>query len=203
MDCLPAALGFLRTYAHLIKHESDFRIAKGAHLLPEHVTYTTFQIFIEPFRHLTDEAVSPRYHYGQIRLTRLNWAIRIFRPVTLGKALPLYYRNPYVQTNQYSERFGAPLLFLFASLTLVLSSMQVVLAAQGENTWRSFIRVSWSFSVAAILLVLALSFLACIAVLVHFLRQLIWGIRLQRRVLINIKNIGPQDITSAGASQIC
>lgn len=84
-----AALGFLRTYAHLICHESDFRIAKDAHLLPDHVAYTEFQTFIEPFRHIIDDAVSLRYHYGQIRLTRLNWAVRIFRPVSLGKRFPL------------------------------------------------------------------------------------------------------------------
>lgn len=180
-----AALGFLRTYAHLIKHESDFRIAKTAHLLPDDVSYRDFQIFIEPFRHIPDNVVTLRYHYGQIRLTRLNWAVRVLRPKSLVKLanrkFPLYYQNRYIQTGQYLERFAAPLLFIFASLTLILSSMQVVLAARSEGTKAAFATVSWGFSVAIIIFIVALSILGCLFVGLFFTRQLAFGIRLQRK----------------------
>ncbi|KAL3469220.1 hypothetical protein BJX99DRAFT_265411 [Aspergillus californicus] len=36
--------------------------------------------FAHQFQILSDEQVAKRYHYGQIRLSRLNWAVRIFRP---------------------------------------------------------------------------------------------------------------------------
>lgn len=178
-----AALGFVRTYAYLIRHESDFRIAKSSHLLPEHVSYRAFQLFIQPFRHILDEAVTPRYHYGQLRLTRLNWAVRIFQPASLKRTafgFSLYYQNLYLQTGQVLERFGAPLLFLFAALTIILSSMQVVLAARPEGSSSMFATVSWGFSVAVIIFVVVLSVLAAVFLASLYTRQVVYGIRMQR-----------------------
>ena len=188
-----AALGFLRTYGHLIQHESDFRIAKTSHLLPEHVSYKAFQTFIEPFRHISDDAMTLRYHFGTIRLTRLNWAVRIFRPMSLKRNfwIPLHYRNLYMQTGQYLERFGAPLLFLFASLTLILSSMQVILAAQPEGSEAAFAAVSRGFSVAVIIFIVALSMVGFILLVLVLSRQLAFGIRLQRKEAAeSLKNQG-------------
>jgi hypothetical protein len=176
-----AALGFLRTYTCLIQHESDFRIAKASHLVPDHVSYTAFQIFIEPFRHIPDDAVTLRYQYGQMRLTRLNWAVRIFRPASLRGRRKLHYRNLYIQTGQYLERFGAPLLFLFASLTLILSSMQVALAAKPEGGSKGFSIVSWGFSVAVIIFIVGLSVMGFVFVVLLFSRKLAFRIQLQRR----------------------
>ena len=175
-----AALGFIRTYGHLIQHESDFRIAKQSYLLPEDTTYANFQRFIEPFRHIPDVATSHRFHYGQLRLTRLNWAVRIFRPQSVKGKFFWYYQQIYVQTGQYLERFAAPLLFLFASLTLILSSMQVGLAAQPQEPWMAFSRASWGFSVAVIFFILFLILGAFAGVVLLFARQTLFGIRLQR-----------------------
>jgi hypothetical protein len=178
-----AAIGFMRTYAYLIRHESDFRIAKSSHLVPENVSYRAFQLFIQPFRHIPDEAVTPRYHYGQLRLTRLNWAVRIFQPASLKKTyfgFAWYYQNLYLQTGQFLERFGAPLLFLFAGLTIILSSMQVVLAARPEGSSSAFATVSWGFSVAMIIFVVVLSVLAGVFLAGLYTRQLVYGIQIQR-----------------------
>jgi hypothetical protein len=186
-----AALGFLRSYSHLIQHESDFHIAKSSHLTPFNITYTSFQIFIAPFRHISDEAVTPRYHYGQIRLTRLNWAVRLFRPSSgpshsLSKNIRWfpYYQNRGTQTGEYFEKFGAPLLFLFASLTLILSSMQVVLAARPEGSQgssRPFQTVSWGFSVTVIIFIVGLSLCGGVFLVALFSRQLVFGVRLGRK----------------------
>jgi hypothetical protein len=178
-----AALGFLRTYAYLIRHESDFRIAKSSHLLPDNVSYREFQLFIQPFRRIPDEAVTCRYHYGQLRLTRLNWAVRIFQPASLKKTIFGFswsYQNLYLQTGQFLERFGAPLLFLFAGLTIILSSMQVVLAARPEGSSSVFATVSWGFSVAVIIFIVMLSVLAGIFLGGLYSSQLLYGIRVQR-----------------------
>jgi hypothetical protein len=152
-----AALGFLRSYSLLVQHESDFILAQEANLVPRTVKYTDFARFIGAFRDLPDEAVAKRYRYGQMRLTRLNYAVRILRLFSPGNTLPWNYQQHYWQTGQFVERLGAPLVLSFAALSLILSSMQVVLAALGQNTWASFSRVSWGFSIAVILLVVALS----------------------------------------------
>lgn len=61
----------------------------------------------------------------------------------------------------YIEAAAAPLLFIFASFSLVLSSMQVMLAAPkdvlafpgfGHQEERTVARVYWAFSICVILL---------------------------------------------------
>ncbi|KAF0327061.1 subtilisin-like serine protease [Colletotrichum asianum] len=73
------ALGFLRTYSSLIVHESDFEIAKKQKLLPDFVDWDMWCLFIRGFTTLRDRDVSPRYYYGEIRLTRLNLWYRVIR----------------------------------------------------------------------------------------------------------------------------
>ena len=91
-----AVTGFVRTYAYLIRYESDFRLAtcesnnlflvptddgSGRHDGMERVTFGRFAKFINSFGRISDENVNPRYSYGELRLTRLNICARVF----LGK----------------------------------------------------------------------------------------------------------------------
>lgn len=69
---IQSVLGFLRTYALLIRHPSDFHFAITSRLVPEDVNWNQFAQFIEGFRHIKDDQVSPRYCFGQLRLIRLN-----------------------------------------------------------------------------------------------------------------------------------
>jgi hypothetical protein len=78
---MKAARGFLRTYAYLIQHKSDFLIAgdEKRRLLPKNVRYTNFIRFITTCQqYITDEDVSPRYAFGELRLSRLNFWSKIF-----------------------------------------------------------------------------------------------------------------------------
>ncbi|PVH69818.1 hypothetical protein DL98DRAFT_383125, partial [Cadophora sp. DSE1049] len=115
-------------------HESDFIIAHRANLLPKYASFQRFQKFMQPFRSLQDDDVSHRYQYGQLRLTRLNWAVRIIHvigiicPVCTKQQLPWNYREGLWQTSRSLQHYAAPLIFIFAFLSLVLSSMQVALA---------------------------------------------------------------------------
>jgi hypothetical protein len=70
-----AAVGYLRTYFYLIQHESDLRIAQDPALclVPREVTWSQFCHFSASLNDLTDDEVSGRYSYGEIRLTRLNY----------------------------------------------------------------------------------------------------------------------------------
>jgi hypothetical protein len=176
-----SASGLLRTYGHLIQHESDFRIAKRAHLLPEHVSYTEFQHFIQPFRSLPDTVVSPRYHYGHIRLTRLNLAVRIMRPASLGKIFPWYYDRMHWHSGQYLARFAAPLLFLFACLTLILSSLQVGLAAQpNSSNWAAFAPSSLWFSIVVIVAILCMGLFVMLGIGTYIVNRICVGYRVNR-----------------------
>ena len=150
------AVGFLRSYSHLIRHDSDFLIAQKSNLIPKGIEFTDFQRFIRCFRKIEDRAVSPRYHFGQFRLTRLNWAICLLPPRGPCAFMFRRYVREHLQTGQYIQRYAGLLLFIFAVLTLILSAMQVVATVLGDQTWDAFVRASWGFSVAVIISVLFL-----------------------------------------------
>ncbi|KAI0844595.1 hypothetical protein F5Y00DRAFT_273922 [Daldinia vernicosa] len=158
--CRPAALGFIRSYAYLVRHRSDFIIAREENLIPasETMTYGDFSRFIDKFRDIPDTVVSPRWRFGQLRLSRLNWAVRLLQPQVPGHRgllQRLFYRERFWQTRYFIQEFAAPLVFVFAAFSLILAAMQVVLAARPDETWPAFVAVSTWFSVIVIIALVA------------------------------------------------
>ncbi|KAH8769343.1 hypothetical protein BGZ57DRAFT_826198 [Hyaloscypha finlandica] len=182
------AIGFIRSYAHLIRHESDFLLAQECNLLPkEGLSYIDFQQFVNPFRHILDQSVSPRYNYGQLRVTRLNWAVRMFQPEACkgkGWLNRLYYHQLHWNTEQFVEEYLATFVFIFATLSVILSAMQVILAARiGAlgGSWVAFVDVSWGFSIAVIVLSIVMFLLLGGLVGWVFASQLGWSWWQQRK----------------------
>ncbi|KAJ2968701.1 hypothetical protein NUW58_g10164 [Xylaria curta] len=128
---IEAAQGFLRSYAYLIQHESDFRMATddNTRLIPSGISYTGFVTFIAGFKRVDDTFVSPRYQVGELRLKRLNFWIK----------------------------FYAPFLFTFALFSLIMSAMQLVLAVRTVPTldasWLIFARAADGFALFIVFLV--------------------------------------------------
>lgn len=120
-----ATLGYLRTYEHLIRHESDFLIAQqeNLRLVPRHVDWTQFCRFVSEFSKIQDVDVSGRYQYGELRLTRLNFYAKFL----LGKSR---YEQIHGQYGDYFARLYGPVLFIFAIASTILNSMQVELASE-------------------------------------------------------------------------
>ncbi|KAM0267604.1 hypothetical protein ACHAQH_010095 [Verticillium albo-atrum] len=123
-----AALGFIRTYYHLIRYESDFRIAQepSLSLIPNNITWEQFCDFTAGLIDIEDGEVSTRYHYGEIRLTRLNF----YAPFLLGK---FHFQRVEYQYGPYFARFYVPILFVMGVLSVVLSGMQVIFTASEEG----------------------------------------------------------------------
>lgn len=177
------AMGFMRSYAFLVKSPLDFAIAKESYLIPSGIDWIEWSIFINHFR-VEDESVAKRYHYGQLRLSRLNWAVRIFRPKnTLAR---LFYENSYWSTSDFMERAIFPLVFLFASVSIALSSMQVALAVPLDQLWppisdeqelQEINRAFWLFSIAVVLLWLLTWVLLLGIPLAVLCSQISWGYR--------------------------
>lgn len=182
------AVGFLRSYAFLIKHQLDFILAKDSHLIPEDVDWVKWSRFINNFRGLEDHHVAKRYHYGQLRLSRLNWAVRLFRPQNANTCW--FYEIPHWSITEYLTRATLPLLFMFASVSLALSSMQVALSVPADGLWflhpdesglRYMSRSFWVFSVAVLFLSGVIWVLLLGIPLVILAWQLSWGFRNQRK----------------------
>ena len=179
-----AAIGFIRSYSHLVQHRLDFVLAQQNHLLPSQLEWIEWSMFIASFRSIDDSQVAPRYHYGQLRLSRLNWAVRVFQPGTAPTAW--FYHIPNWSTRPYLEDLLGPLIFTFASLSVLLSSMQVVLSVPSEGLWldgpntgsiRAMRQAFWVFSITMLLLSGIVWTLVLVIPATVLCWQLQWGFR--------------------------
>ena len=142
----------------MIQHPVDFSIAKECGLILPDVTWSAWNRFqadlqlniTEPYQ------INKRYHYGELRLDRLNTIYRIHR----GQ----WRRGYFLVHTRYKSFFRANfewLILAFAYLSVVLSALQVLLAAeqsQGQVVlkWVSIvIGASSSLSVVVVVLVMA------------------------------------------------
>ncbi|KAK0703407.1 hypothetical protein B0T26DRAFT_731201 [Lasiosphaeria miniovina] len=183
------AVGFLRSYALLVPHRLDFMLAKEAYLIPDDVSdWLQWSKFITHFRHLSDESVARRYHYGQLRISRLNWAVRIFRP--RHARTMWFYEIPHWSITSFVSRATIPLLFIFAGISLVLSSMQVALSVPTDDPWFDGLSESglqdigrgfWVFSIAIILGWVALWALFLSIPIVTLVWQVSWGFAREKK----------------------
>jgi len=122
-EVVEAAKGYLRSYSYLIRHRSDFQIARDKGLIPQYTRYAELIRFLQRFEITPDSDVSPRYHFGELRVGRLNfWFKIIFRRFAFQKIHADY--------TTYFARFYGPFLFAFSVLSIVLSAMQVLLQAK-------------------------------------------------------------------------
>lgn len=122
------ALGFLRSYAMLIRHRSDFNIARRYELLASFngTSFEAFIRFISSFDDVLDKDTSPRWRFGELQLDGLNMHSGIW--------LHRYHFNRFESNHGvYFQRFFPVTLFLFASFSVILSAMQVILA--GRQLW--------------------------------------------------------------------
>ena len=150
-----AALGLLRTYFYLVQHESDFPITKDTalSLIPARVTWEDFCLFSMRFDSISDDDVTRRYHYGEIRLSRLNFYVKFLT----GKG---YFHRLAPQYGAYFAQFYALLIFLFGLLSLMLSAFQLEIAVEQLDSTiprYMFHRVSRIFTVVILFSVCVLA----------------------------------------------
>ncbi len=150
---LPSALGFLHTYTKLIHHRTDFSLALELGLLPPTLTWPAWNRFrMDLLTHITQsQQINKRYHYGELRLSRLNTAYRLHQRSWRSGYFLVYTRC--------QSFFGANfewLLLAFAYFSVALSALQVLLSAnQGyDTTNRALEVVSLAIGSASILSVL-------------------------------------------------
>jgi hypothetical protein len=178
-----SCLGFLRSYFHLIKHESDFRLAVKHHLVPSTTTFEAYCQFIRNFADVDEYLVSPRYRYGELRLTRLNFWSKLF----LGQ---FKFEEVAGQYEEYFARFYGPLLFVFGMFSVFLSAMQVGLAAEPQpspsSAWVQFFAASKWSAVAILLIVASLGVSLLLLLLYMVSSELIFALR-HREEQINKK----------------
>ncbi|KAJ5160873.1 uncharacterized protein N7482_007877 [Penicillium canariense] len=172
------ALGFVRSYAFLVQDELDFKLAQADYLIPPDIQWIEWAIFMSYFRNLEDSQVSARYHFGQLRISRLNWAVRLLRPKSARTWW--FYEVPYWAISVYLQAALSPFLFIFGSVSVVLSSMQVMAAFEDSSLDGSQLTAMkysfWMFSMVTVVgsaIVWALAICIPLFVLLH---QFGWGV---------------------------
>ena len=174
-----AARGLLRSYYFLIQYESDFRIAQrdDLQLVPAGVTYEQFCTFCTAFAEFTDDEVTMRYEYGELRLTRLNlWA-----PALLGA---VRFRHVGLQYIDDFAPYFTPLLFVFAVMAILLNAMQVALAVEAIDAvqdWAVFNKFSRWFAVLSIILAVVPSLALLLLLGYKILDEWVYALRQRRR----------------------
>ncbi|KAM0522588.1 hypothetical protein ACHAPE_002180 [Trichoderma viride] len=174
-DAHMSALGFLRSYVALIQYESDFRIAKEKHVIPEYVTWEAWINFVDQFLQIgeLETRVNERYHYGELRLSRLNkvcWVQGRIRG----------YRFPYQTYGEMLSMNMAPIGAATVYIAVVLTAMQVGLATPQLASNSAFQRASYGFTVFSIIAPAGLTVLVIILILLLFIYN--WRATMKTRV---------------------
>ena len=167
------ALGFLRSYSHLIRHRSDFAIAQERHLIPVEIDWPSWRCFIAHFHRVPNARVARRYHYGQMRHSRLNYLVRLTLP--RERSTFWFYEPLHWSTAPYMKGITASVGFVLATISLVLSSMQVSLAAVPKT--HATATAYWTFSVMIQTAMVASWILMAAVPLAFLIWQLWWGFR--------------------------
>jgi hypothetical protein len=143
-----AALGLLCSYICLVSSESDFFVANEKHLLPRESDGSTIawprwkELARELHKNVGLRDVHPRFHRGELRLSRLN-AINRMTNVSLFR--------PYLRSwHNYSTYFRDNLTWVATAIifaAFVLTAMQVGLATDKLRENADFQRASYGFTV--------------------------------------------------------
>lgn len=148
------ACGFLVSYIWLICSPNDMKMAHKLDLVPSHVTWSRWKLLVADVVSKLDmdalKEVNMRYHYGELRLGRINSIYRVRHFHTHFVRGYLYGYNRY---SVFFERNFAWLLGTFVYFSLVLSAMQVVSNLPPLNNNHSFQRAAYGFSVFTMSLV--------------------------------------------------
>lgn len=145
------ACGFLFSYTWLITCESDFHLALQLNLLPP-ISWTQWRAFIQSARKSVDVElpnwINRRYHFGELRLQRLEWIHRFCGRPQHGSFVRGYYSNYHTYRSFFVQNvawvFGA-----FVFVTIILTAMQVGLATEYLQSSEKFQAASYGFAIFA------------------------------------------------------
>ncbi|KAH7303328.1 hypothetical protein B0I35DRAFT_446976 [Stachybotrys elegans] len=151
-----SARGFVLSYVWLIRHRSDFEIAKNEWLLPDDLTWPKWKEFVHSvWDHFGDlnnpHSISKRYRYGELRISRLDQICRLSPKSSFNLRVQGYLYS-YSSYGGFFRREFAWLIVAFAYLSIVLTAMQVGLTTAQLRDNGGFNRASYGFAVTSIML---------------------------------------------------
>jgi hypothetical protein len=147
-----SAWGFLLSYVWLLTTPLDLKLAHDHALVPHFVTWHWWKEFVKDFYGRIDmealDGVNKRYHFGDLRLGRINSIYRTRFAFTHFVRGYLYGYNRYVV---FFQRNFSWILIVFVFFSLVLSAMQVGAGVPPLQDNATFLAVSYGFVVFSII----------------------------------------------------
>ncbi|KAJ4293981.1 hypothetical protein N0V90_007670 [Kalmusia sp. IMI 367209] len=153
-----AGCGFLLSYVWLVTTPLDLKLAHELFLVPSFVTWHWWKSFVQDFVNKVDinalDQVNKRFHFGDLRLGRINSVYRIRFAFTHFVRGYLYGYNRYVV---FFQRKFSWILIVFVFFSLVLAAMQVGASVNPLQENIAFLQSCYGFvvfsmvSVAAVL----------------------------------------------------
>lgn len=154
-----SACGLLLSYCWLISTKSDLALARDVRLVPSSVTWEAWALFVTDLLTTIDpetlDTVSKRYHFGELRLSRLNLIYRFAPSMFSGQNFMRGFMSEPLWTKAFLERNFAWLFSVFGFVTIVAGSMQVGLGTDLLHGSGKFQRASVGFTVASLIGVIA------------------------------------------------
>ncbi|KAF2657092.1 hypothetical protein K491DRAFT_655524 [Lophiostoma macrostomum CBS 122681] len=174
-DVAKMAVGFLRSYSHLIIHQSDFRIAQDQHLIPKDFEYYTFMEHIALYRQFDDTHCMPRYAFGQLRLSRINWAMRLCGPFCVASKIRpyFYYHETKWSISEFLSQYQTQAVVITIFLGLALAAQQVGIAAKEKDD--AFSSACYNFAVVVLGWLIGLICLGVLSLMCVFAAQFYHG----------------------------
>jgi uncharacterized membrane protein len=173
-----SASGFLLSYIWILTTPLDLQIAKDLYIVPSWVDWPWWKDFVRHFFTAIDvnalDQVNERYHFGILRLGRINAIYRIrYWPTHFVRGY-LYGYNRYVK---FFQRNFAWVLIVCVLFGLVLSAMQVGSGLSQLRDNHAFIGASYFFVVFCIVSVLAVLVIVGVIFCIIFLYNMVSAIR--------------------------
>jgi hypothetical protein len=131
------------------------KIAHDKGLLSSKIKWEQWTAFtkslLNSLNHTSLSNINSRYHYGELRLSRLNWIYRLSPHTCSTTTLIRGYAYGYNRYSTFVKRNFAWLLVAFVYITIVLTAMQVGLATHRLGNDDRFQNASYGFTIFSIL----------------------------------------------------
>lgn len=163
-----AAAGFLLSYIWLLATPLDLKIAHELYIIPSFVTWPWWKDFVTEFVTRIDihalDQVNRRFHFGDLRLGRIN---SIYRTRYAHESFIRGYLYGYNRYVVFFQRKFSWILVVFVFFSLVLAAMQVGASVNPLDDDNAFLKSCYGFVVFSMVSVAAL--LGVIGVLFFFI----------------------------------
>ncbi|OJD32170.1 uncharacterized protein BKCO1_4000042 [Diplodia corticola] len=148
MDLAMAARGFLFSYTALIAYHSDFLIARANGLVPPELEWPAWKKIAQAtVNDHTYGSISPRYRYGELRLSRLNKIYRFADGAYIRGFSRVDAQSQY--QGFVADNFGK-IIGISGYVVIVLTAMQVGLATNQLQSNATFHSASYGLTVFSI-----------------------------------------------------